>query len=28
LREKLGPAADRIVTMRGEGYRFLVSHGA
>jgi two-component system phosphate regulon response regulator PhoB len=27
LREKLGPAADRIVTMRGEGYRFLVSHG-
>ena len=26
LREKLGPAADRIVTMRGEGYRFLVSH--
>ena len=24
LREKLGPAADRIVTMRGEGYRFLV----
>jgi DNA-binding response OmpR family regulator len=28
LREKLGPAADRIVTMRGEGYRFLVSHEA
>ena len=28
LREKLGPAADRIVTMRGEGYRFLVQHGA
>jgi DNA-binding response OmpR family regulator len=26
LREKLGPAADRIVTMRGEGYRFLVHH--
>ncbi len=26
LREKLGPSADRIVTMRGEGYRFLVSH--
>jgi DNA-binding response OmpR family regulator len=26
LREKLGPAADRIVTMRGEGYRFLVQH--
>ena len=25
LREKLGPAADRIVTMRGEGYRFLVN---
>jgi DNA-binding response OmpR family regulator len=25
LREKLGPSADRIVTMRGEGYRFLVS---
>ncbi|HZC58431.1 MAG TPA: response regulator transcription factor [Chthoniobacterales bacterium] len=24
LREKLGPSADRIVTMRGEGYRFLV----
>jgi DNA-binding response OmpR family regulator len=23
LREKLGPAADRIVTVRGEGYRFL-----
>jgi DNA-binding response OmpR family regulator len=27
LREKLGAAADRIVTMRGEGYRFLVHHG-
>jgi DNA-binding response OmpR family regulator len=26
LREKLGPAADRIITMRGEGYRFLVHH--
>jgi DNA-binding response OmpR family regulator len=26
LREKLGPAADRIVTIRGEGYRFLVNH--
>jgi DNA-binding response OmpR family regulator len=26
LREKLGSAADRIVTMRGEGYRFLVHH--
>ena len=26
LREKLGPAADRIVTVRGEGYRFLVNH--
>jgi DNA-binding response OmpR family regulator len=26
LREKLGSAADRIVTMRGEGYRFLVNH--
>ena len=26
LREKLGQAADRIVTMRGEGYRFLVNH--
>ena len=25
LREKLGAAADRIATMRGEGYRFLVS---
>jgi DNA-binding response OmpR family regulator len=24
LREKLGMAADRIVTMRGEGYRFFV----
>lgn len=24
LREKLGPSADRIITMRGEGYRFLV----
>jgi DNA-binding response OmpR family regulator len=28
LREKLGPAADRVVTMRGEGYRFLVNHRA
>jgi DNA-binding response OmpR family regulator len=26
LREKLGPAADRIVTVRGEGYKFLVNH--
>jgi DNA-binding response OmpR family regulator len=26
LREKLGQAADRIVTMRGEGYRFLINH--
>jgi two-component system phosphate regulon response regulator PhoB len=25
LREKLGPAANRIVTVRGEGYRFLIS---
>jgi DNA-binding response OmpR family regulator len=25
LREKLGSSADRIVTMRGEGYRFLVN---
>jgi DNA-binding response OmpR family regulator len=28
LREKLGPAADRIVTVRGEGYKFLVNQGA
>jgi DNA-binding response OmpR family regulator len=27
LREKLGPAAGRIITMRGEGYRFLVHQG-
>jgi DNA-binding response OmpR family regulator len=27
LREKLGPAADRIVTMRSEGYRFLSDRG-
>jgi DNA-binding response OmpR family regulator len=27
LREKLGSAADRIATMRGEGYRFLLHHG-
>ena len=26
LREKLGPAADRIVTVRGQGYKFLVNH--
>jgi DNA-binding response OmpR family regulator len=26
LREKLGSAADRIVTVRGEGYKFLVNH--
>jgi DNA-binding response OmpR family regulator len=25
LREKLGPAANRIATVRGEGYRFLIS---
>ena len=25
LREKLGPASNRIVTVRGEGYRFLIS---
>ena len=25
LREKLGPAANRIVTVRGEGYRFLIN---
>jgi two-component system phosphate regulon response regulator PhoB len=25
LREKLGPASDRIATVRGEGYRFLTS---
>jgi DNA-binding response OmpR family regulator len=25
LREKLGPAANRIVTVRGEGYRFLIT---
>jgi two-component system phosphate regulon response regulator PhoB len=25
LREKLGPAANRIVTVRGEGYRFLTN---
>ena len=25
LREKLGEAADRIVTIRGEGYRFLAN---
>jgi DNA-binding response OmpR family regulator len=26
LREKLGPAAERIVTVRGEGYRFFANH--
>jgi two-component system phosphate regulon response regulator PhoB len=25
LREKLGPAANRIVTVRGEGYRFQIN---
>jgi two-component system phosphate regulon response regulator PhoB len=28
LREKLGAAADRIVTVRGEGYRFLTKRKA